>query len=167
MATGAVYASDAFAPSPRALQQANRRNRMRKIPFPKPATVLAAVALFVALSGTAVAAGIVAKAKFALNAGKLQGQTAAQVAALPGPASTAASLVASRTSSFSLAANDASQFTAACQSGEKAVGGGYTTNGAVISATSAPTSDGAGWQVVLVNIGSSAATGSTYAVCVK
>jgi hypothetical protein len=140
---------------------------MSRIPLPKPATVLAAVALFVALSGTAVAAGIVAKAKFALNAGKLQGQTAAQVAAVPGPASTAASLVASRTASFSIAANEAKAVTTACQSGEKALSGGYSTNGAVLSFASAPTSDGASWQVGLVNIGDSGASGTAYAVCVK
>jgi hypothetical protein len=140
---------------------------MSRIPLPKPATVLAAVALFVALSGTAVAAGIVAKAKFALNAGKLQGQTAAQVAAQPGPASTAAGLVATRTASISVAAQDADQFTASCQSGEKAVGGGYTSNGATVLAQSAPTSDGASWQVVVLNIGNSSASGTAYAVCVK
>ncbi len=140
---------------------------MSRIPLPKPATVLAAVALFVALSGTAVAAGIVAKAKFALNAGKLQGQTAAQVAAQPGPASTAASLVASRTSSFSIAADEVKLVTAACQSGEKATGGGFSTNGAVISVDSAPTSDGASWQVGLANIGNSSASGTAYAVCIK
>jgi hypothetical protein len=139
---------------------------MSRIPLPKPATVLAAVALFVALSGTAVAAGIVAKAKFALNAGKLQGQTAAQVAAQPGPASTAAGLVATRTASTSVAAQDAGQFTASCQSGEKAVGG-YTSAGATILAQSGPTSDGASWQVVVLNIGNSAASGTAYAVCVK
>ena len=75
------------------------RKRLR---LPSPATVLASIALFVALTGTAVAAGIVAKAKFALNAGKLQGNTAAQVAALPGPASSAASLVTVKSSAFTL-----------------------------------------------------------------
>jgi hypothetical protein len=52
---------------------------------PSPALVVAAVALFVALSGTAVAAGVVPLAKRALvadNASKLEGKTAAQVAAL-------------------------------------------------------------------------------------
>jgi hypothetical protein len=140
---------------------------MSRIPLPKPATVLATVALFVALSGTAVAAGIVAKAKFALNAGKLQGQTAAQVAAQPGPASTAAGVVATRTASISVAAQDASQFTASCQSGEKAVGGGYTSNGATLLAQSGPTSDGASWQVVVLNLSNSGASGTAYAVCVK
>jgi hypothetical protein len=42
--------------------------------LPSPAMVLATIALFVALTGTVVAAGIVAKAKFALNAGKVESQ---------------------------------------------------------------------------------------------
>jgi hypothetical protein len=140
---------------------------MSRIRLPKPATVLAAAALFVALSGTAVAAGIVAKAKFALNSGKLQGQTAAQVAAQPGPASTASGLVATRTTAFSIAGNDVKAVSAACQSGEKATGGGFSTNGAVLSVGSAPGSDGASWQVGLVNIDDSAASGTAYVVCVK
>ncbi len=140
---------------------------MSKISLPRPATVLAAIALFVALSGTAVAAGIVAKAKFAMNAGKLQGKTALEVAALPGPASGAADLVATRTAAISIPSNGARSVTASCQTGEKALSGGYSTNGAVISVSTAPTSDGASWQSVLVNIGDSTAAGTAYAVCVK
>jgi hypothetical protein len=129
--------------------------------------VIAVIALFVALGGTAVAAGIVPKAKVALNALKLQGKTAAQVAALPGPATSAAGLVATRTVSFSVAGGGIQQVTAACQSGEKAVGGGYSTNGAVLEVQTSPSSDGASWQLTLVNIGDSSASGTGYAVCVK
>ena len=56
-----------------------------RIPRPSPALVLAVVALFVALSGTAVAAGVVPLAKRALvadNAKKLQGKTTAQIVTL-------------------------------------------------------------------------------------
>jgi hypothetical protein len=56
--------------------------------LPSPALVVALVALFVALSGTAVAAGVVPVARFAANAGKLQGKSAAQVARIAGPANT-------------------------------------------------------------------------------
>jgi len=62
---------------------------MVHIKRPSPATVLASIALLVSLSGTAIAAGAVPLAKkalFAKNAGKLQGKTARQVAAIPGPA---------------------------------------------------------------------------------
>jgi len=59
--------------------------------LPSPSIVLASLALLVSLSGTALAAGAVPLAKkalFANNAGKLQGKTAAQVAAIAGPANT-------------------------------------------------------------------------------
>ena len=71
---------------------------------PSPATVLASIALLVSLSGTAIAAVPVAKkALFAKNAGKLQGKTARQVAAIPGPATTLNGLTAQ--SILSVAAN--------------------------------------------------------------
>jgi hypothetical protein len=143
---------------------------MSKIRLPSPALVIAVIALFVALGGTAFATvnAIVPKAKLSLNSLKLQGKTAAQVAAIPGPATSAAGLVAVRTVSFSLGAGGVQQVSAACQSGEKAVGGGYSTSGAVLSATSAPSSDGSSWQMVLVNFDSSAGTSGTgYAVCLK
>jgi hypothetical protein len=138
-----------------------------KFRLPKPATVIASIALFVALSGTAVAAGIVPRAKYALNAGKLQGQTAAQVAAIPSPASTAASLVSTANTSFSINSNDGKLVTVACPSGQKAMSGGYSTSQAVLQGPSAPSSDGSSWQSVLINIDSSTASGTAYAVCLK
>ena len=57
---------------------------MSKIRLPSPAMIVALLALFVALGGTAVAAGVVPVAKRALvadNAKKLNGLTAAQIAA--------------------------------------------------------------------------------------
>ena len=140
---------------------------MHRFRLPSPAMVIAVIALFVALGGTAVAAGIVPKAKVALNALKLQGKTAAQVAALPGPATSAAGLVATRTVSFSVAASGVQQVSVACQSGEKAVSGGYSSNGAVLQLQTAPSSDGASWQMILANLVDSAASGTGYAVCVK
>ena len=88
----------------------------RKLRLPSPAMAVALAALFVALSGTAVAAGVPALAKRALvaeNAKKLGGQTSAALLATannaakqaaesaagsqPGPASTAAGLVIVKT----------------------------------------------------------------------
>jgi hypothetical protein len=140
---------------------------VRKLRLPSPATVLATIALFVALGGTAVAAGIVPKAKFALNSGKLQGKTAAQVAAVPGPATAAAGLVTPRTSSFSVPPSDGRLVITTCQAGEKAISGGFTTNGALLPGPTAPSSDGASWQLVVVNIGDSTAAGTAYALCLK
>ena len=95
----------------------------RKFRLPSPAMAVALAALFVGLSGTAVAAGVPALAKRALvadNAKKLGGQTSAQLLATantaakasataaataaaqqPGPASTAVGLVTVKTAPFS------------------------------------------------------------------
>ncbi len=137
---------------------------------PSPALVVACLALLLSLGGTAVAAGVVPLAKralFANNAGKLQGRTAAQVAAQPGPASTAAGLVATRTGSFSLGTNSDRGFTVSCSAGEKAIAGGFDTQGTVLAADTRPSDDGASWQIYLVNIGSSSASGTLYAVCLR
>jgi len=194
--------------------------------LPAPATVLASIALLVSLTGTAVAAGAVPlakKAMFASNSGKLQGRTAGQVAAIPGPAnslngrtageiaatpgpatdlngltaaqiaalpgpatdlggktladvvatpgpaSTAAGLVSTATSPFTLAADDAADFSASCAAGSKVVSGGYAYNGkaAVFSVDTRPTSDTT-WSIYLVNESTdTGASGTIYAVCVK
>ena len=64
-------------------------------------------------------------------------------------------------------ADGVGQITAACQSGEKAISGGFSSNGVVLQLESAPSSDGASWHLVVVNIGDSAASSTGYAVCVK
>jgi hypothetical protein len=64
---------------------------LRKLRRPSPALVVASLALFVSLTGTAVSAGIVPlakRARVADNAKKLGGKTRAQVVATPGPATT-------------------------------------------------------------------------------
>jgi hypothetical protein len=139
--------------------------------LPSTATVLATIALFVSLTGTAVAAGAVPLAKkslFANNAGKLQNRTAAEIAAAAGPASTAASLVSSVTSPFSLASQGEGDFSASCPSGSKAVSGGYTYtgNGVAASLDTRPTSDTT-WTIYLFNPSDTSVTGSVYAICVK
>lgn len=161
---------------------------MFKLHRPSPALVVALVALFISLSGTAVAAGVVPMAKralFAKNAGKLQGKTARQVAALPGPAtsleglgpdelaelpspaSTAASLVSSVSAPFALAPGEGKDFSAQCPEGAKAVSGGFTTPGAVLSADSRPTADGGGWTLYLIGSESASTTGVVHAICVR
>jgi hypothetical protein len=64
---------------------------LRKLRRPSPALVVATLALFVSLTGTAVSAGIVPlakRARVADNAKKLGGKTRAQIVATPGPATT-------------------------------------------------------------------------------
>ena len=94
---------------------------MFKPRLPSPAIVIACVALLVSTSGTAIAASpIVKRALFANNAGKLQGKTAAEVAALPGPASTAAGVVSTKTLADTVGAGAARELTIACDAGKKA-----------------------------------------------
>jgi hypothetical protein len=148
-----------------------------------PAFVVALVALFVSLGGTAVAAGIVPLAKRALTADtakqadvakKLSAAASSaltqQAGQLPGPASTAAGLVSVKSAPFSLAASGGSMFTAPCGSGEKALSGGfgYDSSALVLSVDSLPTPDGSGWQIYLINLStSSGASGTVYAMCLR
>ena len=158
-----------------------------RLKTPSPALVIACIALFVAMSGTAVAAGVVPMAKkalFAKNAAKLQGRTARQVAAipgpatslqgmtpddiaeLPGPASTASSLVSSVSAPFALAPHEEKDFSAQCPAGAKAVSGGFTTPNVVSSWDTRLTADGGGWTLYLFNESPTAsATGTVQVVC--
>jgi hypothetical protein len=134
-----------------------------------PTLVVACIALFFALGGTAIAAApTVKRALFANNAGKLQGKTAAQVAALPGPASRAAGLVSTKSAPFSLNPNEERYFTVPCAQGEKAISGGFTSPNVVLAGDTLPTTDGGGWQIYLVNLSASqAAAGTVQAVCIR
>jgi len=148
-----------------------------------PALVVALIALFVALSGTAVAAGIVPLATRALTADRAKQAAVADVAKKlgpqataamvqqagqsPGPASSAAGLVSVKTAAFSLNPDQQGIFTAACGPGEKALGGGFDTQAAVHPWDTRPTGDGSGWQIYLSNSPDAAATGTVYAVCLR
>ena len=151
--------------------------------WPSPALVIAVLALFVSLSGTAVAAGVVPlakralsadkakqadKAKLADNAKKLGGETAAAIIAkaaqTPGPASTAAGLVSAKQASDSLAAQSGRELVIACDGGKKVISGGFASDGSVISFDSRPISDST-WGVYLQNIGDGNAGVTLYAVC--
>ena len=156
---------------------------MFKRRLPSPALVIAVMALFVALGGTAVAAGVVPLAKRALsadkaklsdNAKKLGGKTAAQLtteaAAKAGPASSASGLVAVRTTSFALNPDEEKEFLIPCSAGEKALSGGFTyDNPALVMAVdSVPTADAAGWRLYLVNFSdTTGASGTLQAVCLR
>ena len=153
---------------------------------PSAALVVAMIALFVALGGTAgaVVTAAVPLAKRALvadNAKKLNGVTAAQLGgaavavalkespAGARPASTAASLVSVKSAPFTLAADGQGAFTATCDAGQKAIAGGYANPvGTAFSVDNGPTSDGSGWSIYLIEgTGSSAAAGIVQAICLK
>lgn len=154
-----------------------------RIKRPTPAFVVALVALFFALGGTAgaIATQAVPLAKRALvadNAKKLGGQTAAQLsaqavraaqaaAAAPGPASTAAGLMTIKTASGNLAADGEGEFTVSCDAGQKAAGGGFSSDGAVFAFDSYPASD-TSWRMYLANLNpSSGAAITLYATCLR
>ena len=157
---------------------------------PSPGLVVALIALFVALGGTAgaVVTQAVPLAKRALvadNAKKLGGKTAAQVAATPGPATTLggqtadqiaatpgpassiASLVSVKSVPWSLNPSQSGSFTAACDAGKKATGGGFDNPiGDTLVFDSKPGADGASWSIFELNLSSSApASGNVYVLC--
>ena len=145
---------------------------------PSPALVVALVALFVSLSGTAVAAGIVPLAKRALtadkakvsdNARKLGGQTSAallaRAAGMPGPASSAGGLVTVKQVADSLAADSGREFVVACDGGRKVISGGFASDGSVVPMDSRPMSDTA-WGLYLLNLDDTGMGVRLYAVCI-
>jgi hypothetical protein len=163
---------------------------MLKLRRPSPALVVALLALFISLSGTAVAAGVplAKRALFANNAGKLQGRSPAQIAAIPGPAtylngmraediveqaagqagpaSTASGLVSVVSAPFALAPGEEKDFSAGCPGNAKALSGGFTTPNTVLATDTRPTSDGRGWTLYLINLSDTvSATGNVQAVC--
>src|SRR6188508_3818949 len=135
---------------------------------PSAALVVAMLALFVALGGTAgaVVTAAVPLAKRALvadNAKKVGGQTAAQVAAQgakaavalspPGAreASTAVGLVSTKSQTGQLGPGAAQAFQVVCDTGQKVLSGGFVADNAVIIAVgNGPMSDTA-WGIGLLN----------------
>ncbi|HEU0303553.1 MAG TPA: hypothetical protein VFR32_03140 [Gaiellaceae bacterium] len=162
----------------------------RKLRLPSPAMAVALAALFVALSGTAVAAGVPALAKRALvadNAKKLGGKTSAQLlatanasakaaaesaasaaASQPGPASTAVGLVSIKTAAgATLGAGSAAPYSISCDPGQKILSAGYSSDNLAFQVVqSNPTSD-TSWTIGLANLTDLPAAVSLYAVCLR
>jgi hypothetical protein len=151
----------------------------RRIRRPSPALIVASIALFVALGGTAgaVVTAAVPLAKRALvadNAKKLNGQTPAQLLAqasrVPGPASTAAGLVSVKTGSWSLAPGGESDFAVSCDPGQKAIGGGWDDpSGWAHAWDDRPSTDGSSWRIYVTNSDEAPSTqsGTLFAVCLR
>ncbi|MFN2472147.1 MAG: hypothetical protein ABR583_14390 [Gaiellaceae bacterium] len=124
---------------------------------------VALLALFVALGGTAVAAAPpVKRALFAQNAGKLQGKTVKQIAAMPGPTNSVVRLLVTRTADFALAADEQKDVSVSCRQG-RALSGGFSSPGTVTAADSR-ISDPQTYSVYLVNGNATAATSVTVQV---
>jgi hypothetical protein len=151
---------------------------------PSAALVVAMLALFVALGGTAgavvtAAVPLAKRAIMADNAKKLNGVTANQLGSAavavalkespggPRPASTAAGLLSVKTSTGTLAAQGEGEFTVTCDAGQKVTGGGFASDGAVFNLDSYPASATA-WKLYLANGSDSAAANiNLYATCLK
>jgi hypothetical protein len=86
---------------------------------------------------------------------------------LQGAAGTAA--VTIHTVSYSLnatgTAGDTNVVTATCGAGQKAVSGGFDSNGNVFNEDTFPTVADDGWSIFLVNGDSTTSSGTVYAVC--
>ena len=141
---------------------------MGRLRFPSPAMAVALLALFVALSGTAVAAGIVPLAKRALvadNAKKLGGVPLTGLVA--GIATGLPGVITVRTQPWSLTPGAQNDFTVPCSQGEKAISGGYDNpTGDAFPLDTRPSADASGWKIFLLNPSSTAAaSGTLFAVC--
>jgi len=150
---------------------------------PSAGFVVAMIALFIALGGTAgaVVSAAVPLAKHALvadNAKKLGGKTPAQVVAAgaaagaalaaKNPPSTAAGLVTRKTSTASIGAGGAQAFTIACDAGQKVLGGGFSSDGPLVVAVASGPTDDATWTIGLLNFDDAAGHNVTlYATCIK
>jgi len=97
------------------------------------------------------------------------GQTGpAGVAGPPGPTGAPGTAAVSiHTQAFSgLQAQAGQSFTVACAAGQKAVSGGFDSDGDVFNFDTKPTADDSGWQIFLANgADSGSAAGTVYAVC--
>ena len=159
---------------------------------PSPAFVVAVIALFVGLTGTAgaVATQVVPLAKRALvadkaktattaktaliaeNAKKLGGQTSAQIvqaaSQAPGPASSALGLVTTKTGSAQIAAGSGGAYQVQCDAGQKVISGGFVADNVVILAlANGPVSESS-WGIGLLNLDDAApANVNLYAICIK
>ena len=152
----------------------------RKELRPSPALVIAVLALFFALGGAAGAAvtAAVPLAKRALtadNAKKLNGFNATQIAIagaragaeIPGPATTAASLVSVKTTTTSMAAGAEGEFTIACDANQRVAGGGFASDGGVFNLDSHP-SNASTWRLYLVNGSETEGAAVTlFATCIR
>jgi hypothetical protein len=134
--------------------------------------VVALIALFVSLSGTAMAAKPVARALFANNAGKLQGKTLAQVvaqsAAVPSPAQSARGLVSVASREFFAAAGESTTESVSCTSG-RAISAYVTTTGGGKAVPSNITSTAeATWSIEISNLRTDGpARGTVSVVCLS
>jgi hypothetical protein len=154
--------------------------------------VVALVSLFVALGGTAVAQVLITTTQIkdgtirgkdvaaktitaknliqgkgsGLDADKLDGQSSEQLAAQPGPASTAVGLLTTRTANHNIGPGGMGDFVAQCAPGEKATGGGSSSFGAVLTLDSRPNTESS-WASFVANVGDQPVALTVWVVCLR
>jgi hypothetical protein len=160
---------------------------------PSPALVIALIALFVSLAGSAAATGVLVSSKeirdgsirgvdlanrtvaaskllqgkgSGVDADKVDGLSSEQIAALAGPASSVAGLLTTRTANYSLGANDVGDFTVQCAPGEKVTGGGSSSFGDLFLLDSRPNTE-TSWAVYVANMGDQSAAFTVWAICAR
>jgi hypothetical protein len=130
---------------------------------PGPAFVVALVALFFALGGTA---GAVVTAAVPL-AKRRSWRTTQRRSAVSRQSRWRSGSPPQARARASLAADAEGEFTVACDGGQKVLGGGFTSTGSVFSFDSYPASDTA-WRLYLANASASAGASVTlYATCLR
>jgi hypothetical protein len=140
---------------------------IRKLRTPSPALVIALIALFISLAGTAVAqTPVVKRALFAENAGKLKGKTLKQVAALPGPTRSVGNLVYPRTVNRVLQRGQETDVTASCGPGGTALSGGYFSDNGVAVRDSRASTESA-WTFRVVNLGEETTEVTVQVICLR
>ena len=178
-----------------------RKDRLRGTRV-TPALVISMAALFIALSSTGIAQNVVPlakraltadKAKVAANAQRLNGQTAAQIAATPGPGTDAATLNGQAAAQIAATPGPTSVLTGTtvtirsngwtildegdsvdarvlCTPGERAIDGGWDQAvGLVAVKADRPIPDGSGWYIKLFGESGDRmpANGSVWAMCAR
>ena len=146
--------------------------------LPSPSMMVALLALLVALSGTAVAAGVVPplarRALLADNAARLQGKTATQVVVqatrLPSPASTAAGLVSVKQVPWTIGPGGQATVLATCPPGQRAIAAGWDDPGGWAHEwDSKPLGDGPTWSMIITVSDSAPGgqSGSVQLICLR
>ena len=107
------------------------------------------------------------RALVAENAKKLNGQTARGVANIPGPTSTAAGVISTRTKAVVISPGSADYFTIDCDPNEKVIAGGYSSTAYVLNLVlSHPLSERT-WRMGFANFDDKVATATLYATCIR
>lgn len=85
------------------------------------------------------------------------------------PSTTAAALVSVKQIQVPLLGDEDKGFTVTCDAGQRALGGGFSSNDSLVGIASFPENDGTGrsWHVRILNLDGTPATADVYATCLS